>query len=388
LNGLEILSRRDLRGPLAVFSAFLVLFGLLAVFSDGSRRAQAELNRAEALVRELEVGWASWKAEAQVGGPGAPALEARCAQTLDQLLASKVWGPMEALRRLSPGLRAEVGAEWGRAVEAGGAGASPGALERLGRELEDFATRQESVDGLLQQLLWASVLAILVASVGLWWAQDRQGQMARQIQAVHRDSLVALEAERRALSRELHDTVAQDLAAVKLQLSLVQLPGPVADRVREDLDRALAQVRQMAVDLRPPALESVGLVPALRELCAHQARRSGMQVTCDLAAAADLSFREPTAVHLYRIVQEALQNAVRHSRGRSVHVALRPVGALVRLDILDDGLGMDRAPAAGSPGRTALGLVGMRERAGLIGGQLNVESATGSGTRISLEVNP
>lgn len=218
----------------------------------------------------------------------------------------------------------------------------------------------------------------------------REGQAAL---AQHRLGLVvqAQEEERRRLAQDLHDETSQALTAILLSLERMahDLPQPALPQVHalESLVRqTMTAVRNIAIDLHPPVLDEMGLVPALQEWLDHFSLRVPLPVMfiCD-ASMPRLSRTVETA--LFRIVQEAVTNAVRHARqAHAVHVELRVDEARVFLQIVDDGLGFVRRQAAGEPARRGLGLIGMQERARQIGGTMEVVPATPRGTVVRLTV--
>ena len=190
------------------------------------------------------------------------------------------------------------------------------------------------------------------------------------------------ELERKRLARELHDETGQALASILLGLrSLEAQVGtePVAT-IRELVGSALDDVRRLTVELRPPALDDFGLGPALERLTALTGERSGLDIQLSVRSPLKLSPDQETA--LYRIVQEALTNVIKHARARSVSIVVMPSGGAVRAVIEDDGVGFD--PARVRDG--ALGLVGIRERVALFGGRFEVESAPGEGTTLVIEL--
>lgn len=203
-------------------------------------------------------------------------------------------------------------------------------------------------------------------------------------------ALRAAEEERRRIARELHDDTAQRLAAILLRLRLLsaERAGPDRDRlledVRSELVAAAEAVRRIARGLRPPALEDVGVVTAIRSHVRARLSDGGPEAELDLAPVDEVLGEEAKLV-LYRIVQEALSNVVRHAEASRVtiriDVADRQVVAVVR----DDGRGFDPGLPPGNDGR-GLGLMGMRERANLVGGRVSVESEPGAGTCIRLEI--
>jgi signal transduction histidine kinase len=208
---------------------------------------------------------------------------------------------------------------------------------------------------------------------------------------VARDSLrrvvAAQELERRRLSRELHDETAQTLTSVLLGLQAIA-EAPEADRVaaeterlRELVTQALRDVRRLAVELRPKALDDFGLVPALKRLGSGFSEQTGIRVEVESYLDED---RLPSEIEtaLYRIVQESLTNVVKHARAGSVSVLVTRKSGSVIAVIEDDGRGFD----AGAGRDEGLGLVGMEERVALLDGRLQIESREGAGTTIVAEV--
>lgn len=197
--------------------------------------------------------------------------------------------------------------------------------------------------------------------------------------------------ERNRLAREIHDTLAQGLAATALQLetadALLESGGPL-EAVRESLRRALAttrenleEARRSVHDLRATPLQGQSLADAIASLCSAASAQSGLDVQyAHVGAAQPLSTRVEVA--LYRVAQEALANAIRHANASRVDVRLECRPDRVSLTVTDDGTGFD--PSTTSGGR--FGLTGMRERARLLGGELTMETARGAGTRLHITV--
>ncbi|HVA21607.1 MAG TPA: sensor histidine kinase [Candidatus Micrarchaeia archaeon] len=200
--------------------------------------------------------------------------------------------------------------------------------------------------------------------------------------------LEAQERERERIARELHDETSQALTRQIIGLDLLRqrtdLPGDARSQIgglREGAERTLAEVHRLARDLRPTVLDDLGLVPALRSIASDAGRvRSAPRIVVEAhAGAARFSAAVETAC--YRIVQEALTNAARHSGAETVTVRLEHDAAArrVTVEVVDDGRGgVDpvRAPGGG------LGLFGMRERAELLGGSFTIVSQPGVGTRL------
>jgi two-component system sensor histidine kinase UhpB len=211
-------------------------------------------------------------------------------------------------------------------------------------------------------------------------------EMLDRVERERRDSarraLGAQEDERRRIARELHDEVGQALTAVVLQLDRAHAgaDGEVAERMREAREAAratLEEVRAIARNLRPEALDDLGLAAALRQLCA-EAERAGAIVERRIAP--DLRLAADAEVVVYRVAQEALTNALRHSGAERIELTLGHVGSSgAELRVADDGRGLDGAEEGS-------GLRGMRERALLAGGVLEVGAAPGGGTLLTLRV--
>ncbi len=208
---------------------------------------------------------------------------------------------------------------------------------------------------------------------------------------VARDALsravAAQELERRRLARELHDETGQALTSMLLGLAGVEAAATPAEAeqavagLRRLVLSTLQDVRRLAVELRPTALDDFGLLPALKRLAQTVSEGSRLDVQVEARLGAErLPAEAETAV--YRIVQEALTNVVKHADARHVSVLLTRKNESVSVMIEDDGRGFDqdRAPGGG------LGLLGMQERVALLDGSLSVDSAPGSGTTLVLEV--
>jgi signal transduction histidine kinase len=208
---------------------------------------------------------------------------------------------------------------------------------------------------------------------------------------VARDALrrvvAAQELERRRLARELHDETGQALTSILLGLKTIDeasdrdvLRAAVAE-LRERVVTALQDVRRLAVELRPRVLDDFGLVSALERLTETFQESSGIPVELETGTSGE---RLPGEIEtaLYRIVQEALTNVVKHAQAERVSVVLTRRGGAVAVVVEDDGRGFDPDEA----GADGFGLVGMRERIELLGGRLRVESSEAAGTTLAVEV--
>ena len=220
-------------------------------------------------------------------------------------------------------------------------------------------------------------------------AEARLQTSTRQLKALSRRVLDAQEQERRRVAIELHDELGQLLTAIKINL---QLSERFKDKAPADLysenirivEDALQQVRHLATGLRPSMLDDLGLAPALKWMAEQSASRSGFEVTFQHDRQ-QVRLAPEIETACFRIVQEALTNITRHAQARHVDIVLRHEQGELLLSVQDDGLGFDlaamheRAVAGGS-----LGVLGMQERATLLGGQLDIGSAPGRGCTVQL----
>jgi signal transduction histidine kinase len=208
---------------------------------------------------------------------------------------------------------------------------------------------------------------------------------------VARDALArvvdAQELERKRLARELHDETGQSLTSMLLALRAIEeakTPDETreaTDQLREQIVDTLHDVRRLAVELRPKALDDFGLVPALERLTTTFTEQTAIPVEFE-AMLGDTRLAPAVETALYRIVQEALTNVIKHSRASGVSVLLRRKPDSVAAVIEDDGQGFDVDETRDG----GLGLIGMRERIELIDGRLLVESSSSGGTSVVAEV--
>jgi len=199
-----------------------------------------------------------------------------------------------------------------------------------------------------------------------------------------------LEQEIKRIAHAVHDEAGQLLVALRLELAdlLRDLPTPLDRRlggVNALLDQIEEQLRRISHELRPTILDDLGLVPAIQFLAGGVSKRT------DQAIVVRASFKDrlPTAIEtaLYRIVQEALANAAKHSHARNVHIRLDHSGGLLRCVIRDDGKGFDVPSVLDRKGNAGLGLLGIRERLSAVGGTLHIESAPGQGTSLLINIS-
>ena len=210
-------------------------------------------------------------------------------------------------------------------------------------------------------------------------------QARSDLQALSARLVRAQEEERRTLARELHDEVGQSLSAIMMEAGNAEAapnPGEMRRRVASIAslaEKTLNVVRDLALLLRPSMLDDFGLVPALNWHAREMSKRTGLNVRIAAdAASGDLPDEHRTCV--YRLVQEALNNAARHASARNLQVTVRNESDRVRFSVQDDGSGFDKASVRG------LGLLGMEERVRRLGGTFQIDSQPGRGTTISAEL--
>ena len=216
---------------------------------------------------------------------------------------------------------------------------------------------------------------------------DRLGHVLRQ-------TISAQEDERRRLARELHDETAQTIAALSIALDRARdgLDGAGSEAIsqigqaKELSSRLLAETRRLILGLRPTLLDDMGLLPAIRWYAESYLGDRGIAVTVEAAEPAQ---RLPAHIEvaLFRVVQEAIANVARHSRAKHADLRLTHDESRVAVIVADDGIGFDVARVLGQTGPTeSVGLLGMQERARLLGGRLEIESRDGGGTLVRVEV--
>jgi len=199
------------------------------------------------------------------------------------------------------------------------------------------------------------------------------------------------EEEKARLARELHDELAQSLTALKMDTIWVRdqststcamVTAKLTEMV-EMLDRTVAATRRMAADLRPLMLDDLGLVPAIEWLTSNFMQRCGVTCTLSIHDEMALELPEPYATAVFRIIQESLNNIAKHAKASQVVVTLGKTPESVRLCVRDDGCGFF---SDGARKPQSLGLMGLRERAQLLGGSVAIHSALGKGTTVEVSI--
>jgi len=269
-------------------------------------------------------------------------------------------------------------------------GAAASQLQLAERRLLDAVATQREIAARNAQLS-ADLATQLEATRALASSLERQREETQRLA----DMVIrAQEEERGRVARELHDEANQLLAALMTSVDTAEALSADAGspqlretlaRLRRLADAALGDLQRIATELRPPALDEFGLLPALNRHVRDRVEGSGLRADVQIEGRRR---RLPAAVELalYRIAQEALANVQKHAQAGCVHVRLRFLPDAVRLDVSDDGVGFDTAAGDGALARVGLGLPGMRERASIVGGSVDVSSQPGGGTRVSAHI--
>jgi signal transduction histidine kinase len=265
--------------------------------------------------------------------------------------------------------------------------------DRIASVNERGLTRSEarlaaSADSLRRSLMLtfggtlAGGLVLALLTIGFTLRLERELDLRRaDLQELSTRLLRAQENERRALARELHDEVGQSLSAILMETGGAECADHPA-AVREHLDsikrlaeKTISQVRDLALLLRPSMLDDLGLAPALNWHARETSKRTGLNVSVSADDAID-SLPDEHRTCIYRLVQEAVNNAVRHANARTVEVSVRKERQQVNVTVQDDGAGFDTRFIRG------LGLLGMEERVRRLGGRLKISSKPGRGTLV------
>ncbi|MGB2629351.1 MAG: sensor histidine kinase [Candidatus Acidiferrum sp.] len=209
----------------------------------------------------------------------------------------------------------------------------------------------------------------------------------QQLEALSARLVDAQEEERRSISRELHDEVGQTLGALLVDIGQLSKLVPAEDgilqsqiaRIKSAGETAVKSIRDMALLLRPPMLDDLGLVPALEWQGREISRRGDMEVDVHSAHVSD-ELTDEVKVCIYRLVQEALNNAARHSAARHARVSITQEAGKIHVEVEDDGKGFASERVRG------MGILGMEERVKRLGGTLTIQSKPGAGTTVVAEL--
>jgi signal transduction histidine kinase len=228
----------------------------------------------------------------------------------------------------------------------------------------------------LSVLVLASIVVLVVVVMLAASAVDKSDHARLRLAAV-----LLEESERRHLARELHDEIGQSLTALKVRLEMMQPAGKEALALAEEL---MARVSSLSLDLRPAMLDDLGLLPALLWLFDRYRAQTGIAVEFSHEGLDGPRLPRERETAAYRIVQEALSNAARHSGAERVVVRVLRRDERLAVHVEDGGKGFDPDAILSDP-QTG-GLIGMRERAAALGGSLTIDAAAGKGTRLYAEL--
>jgi signal transduction histidine kinase len=256
------------------------------------------------------------------------------------------------------------------------------ALDRMRQSLQALVARVERANLELEGRVEERTRDLNEANAALRERELARAELLRKV-------ITAQEDERKRVARELHDETTQALAALLMRVdqaadAVRAGKTPALDELRTLANRALADVHRLILDLRPSVLDDLGLASAVQWYADRALGSRGVAVRCEFGELPALTPELETA--LFRICQEALSNVARHAQASHVLVELRVEGPLLCIDVEDDGVGFDHAAVARREGRPHWGLLGIQERADLLGGLARFDSAPGTGTRVEVRI--
>ncbi len=231
-----------------------------------------------------------------------------------------------------------------------------------------------------QVLMLAGLLALLASILFIRFRNQRKVNQMRE--AFGQDLLKAQEQERQRISRELHDSVGQNILFVKNRLQRLSPPPETA--LVESVDAALEEVRNIAKDLYPNQLEQYGLSSAVENLCETAQESSGIFISSDLQGI-DEKLNMEAQINCYRIIQECINNAIKHAQASSIRIISSFHPGKVELTVQDNGKGFDKSTLEHKASR-AFGMINMEERIKMLRGKLDLESAANKGTKLTFSI--
>jgi len=217
--------------------------------------------------------------------------------------------------------------------------------------------------------------------------------MQKELRLLSRQLLSVQEEERKRISRELHDVVAQTLTGINVQLATLKAKPTLSPKVlartitrtQQLVEQSVDIVHRFAGDLRPTVLDDLGLIPALHLLMKGFRQRTGIRVSLSASAAVEQVSGDKRIV-LFRVAQEALANVARHAQASQAEVRIQKLDRAVCMKIKDNGRGFQEERVRRAKRRKRLGLLGMRERLEMVGGNIVIESVPGEGTTIQAQI--
>jgi signal transduction histidine kinase len=217
--------------------------------------------------------------------------------------------------------------------------------------------------------------------------------LQKQLRDLSHGMLHAQEEERKSISRELHDVIAQTLVGINVHLAALLHgstagPGSIQEQIARTqllVEKAVDIVHDFARGLRPTMLDDLGLIPALKTFMQGFMEKTGIRFSLKAYAKIEES-TDVVRTTLYRIAQEALTNVARHANASRAEVSIESLGGVIRMTIKDNGQGFDAEAVSNTNKNRRLGLLGMRERVEMIGGTFRVQSAPGGPTTVHAEI--
>jgi signal transduction histidine kinase len=257
-----------------------------------------------------------------------------------------------------------------------------GSLEKMRQNLAELIAHVAEANAQLEERVEERTRELNVANAQLREREEMRSQLLRKV-------ITAQEDERKRIARELHDETTQGLAVLAMGIDAAQDAyrsglAPRLDEVKALAVRTLEDVHRMILDLRPSVLDDLGLLSAVRWYADRSLVARGVSVRCEFGDLPRLPPEMETA--LFRICQETLSNVARHAQATAVLVQVGVEGEQVVIDIEDDGKGFDPNAAGQADGRKHWGLMGIRERAEILGGVATVESEPGQGTHVVVRI--
>jgi signal transduction histidine kinase len=222
---------------------------------------------------------------------------------------------------------------------------------------------------------------------------EQSRRMQGQLRLLSRQLLLAQEEERKKISRELHDVIAQTLTTINLRLAALKNEAALntkgflrsIGRTQQLVVRSVNIVHRFARELRPTVLDDLGLIPALHTFMKSFREQTGLRVSLSAFAEVEQVNGDKRTV-LYRVAQEALTNVARHARASQADVKIQKLDGTICMKIKDNGKGFQQAHVLQAEKRKRLGLLGMRERLEMVGGSFTVTSTPGKGTTVFAQI--
>jgi signal transduction histidine kinase len=218
-------------------------------------------------------------------------------------------------------------------------------------------------------------------------------RLQEQLRRLSRQILSAQEDERKRISRELHDVIAQTLTGINIRLATLKKEASLSTngldrniaRTQRLVEKSVEIVHQFARQLRPAVLDDLGLIPALHSFVKLFSKRTGIRVHLKAFAGVEKLDSNRRTI-LYRVAQEALTNVSRHAQASHVEVNIQKLDDGIGMKITDNGRSFQVEQVLNAKSRKRLGLLGMRERLDMVGGQFDIESVPGKGTTITTKI--